>query len=139
MFSGFRKCSWSHVGAIEQAEGNHINILIDSCIHDLFRSWEQSGIYHFHARIPECLGQYQYSPGIPIKEFYSSADLPQDLEKKLLGYPGEFPFTRGVYPNMYRGRLWTMRMFSGFGTPEDTNRRLKYLIKHGTYLGKLPW
>ena len=49
----------------------------------------------------------------------------------MLGYPGEYPFTRGVYPNMYRGKYWTMRMFSGFGTPEDTNTRLKYLISHG--------
>lgn len=48
-----------------------------------------------------------------------------------LGYPGEFPFTRGVQPTMYRGRLWTMRQFAGFGSPEDTNRRFKYLLEHG--------
>jgi methylmalonyl-CoA mutase N-terminal domain/subunit len=48
-----------------------------------------------------------------------------------LGYPGEFPFTRGVQPSMYRGRLWTMRQFAGFGTPEDTNRRFLYLLEHG--------
>ena len=48
-----------------------------------------------------------------------------------LGYPGEYPFTRGVQPTMYRGRLWTMRQFAGFGTPEDTNRRFKYLLEHG--------
>lgn len=48
-----------------------------------------------------------------------------------LGYPGEFPFTRGVQPTMYRGRLWTMRQFAGFGTPEDTNARFKYLLDHG--------
>lgn len=51
--------------------------------------------------------------------------------EKMLGYPGEFPFTRGVQPSMYRGRLWTMRQFAGFGTPEDTNRRFKYLLEHG--------
>ena len=71
------------------------------------------------------------SSGIISKEVYTSGDIPQNTEKELLGMPGEFPFTRGVYPDMYRGRRWTMRMFSGFGTPEDTNRRLKYLIKHG--------
>ena len=49
----------------------------------------------------------------------------------LLGLPGSYPFTRRIYPNMYRGKLWTMRMFSGFWTPEDTNRRLKYLIDAG--------
>lgn len=48
-----------------------------------------------------------------------------------LGYPGEFPFTRGVQPSMYRGRFWTMRQFAGFGSPEDTNRRFKYLLEHG--------
>jgi methylmalonyl-CoA mutase N-terminal domain/subunit len=74
---------------------------------------------------------FQNSSGIGIKEVYTGSDLPENYEKKYLGMPGEYPFTRGVYPDMYRGRKWTMRMFSGFGTPEDTNRRLKYLIKHG--------
>src|SRR5215216_386097 len=53
-----------------------------------------------------------------------------DYEKDL-GDPGEFPFTRGVYPNMYRGRLWTMRQFAGFGTAEETNARFRYLLQHG--------
>ncbi len=75
--------------------------------------------------------EYTNSSGFELKEAYTSGDLPQDYEKRALGLPGEYPFTRGIYPNMYRGRLWTMRMFSGFGTPEDTNKRLKYLIKHG--------
>ena len=62
--------------------------------------------------------------------------VPQDLAGKFdfqrdLGYPGFYPYTRGVYPNMYKGRLWTMRMFSGFGTPEQTNQRYHYLLKHG--------
>ena len=48
-----------------------------------------------------------------------------------LGFPGEFPFTRGVYPSMYRGRLWTMRQFAGFGTAAETNRRFRYLLEHG--------
>ena len=48
-----------------------------------------------------------------------------------IGFPGEFPFTRGVYPSMYRGRLWTMRQFAGFGTAEETNERFRYLLDHG--------
>ncbi len=76
-------------------------------------------------------GNFQNSSGISIKEVYNGSDLPDDYEKKYLGMPGEYPFTRGVYPDMYRGKKWTMRMFSGFGTPEDTNKRLKYLIKQG--------
>ncbi len=75
--------------------------------------------------------EYRNSSEIPIHEIYTPGDLPPDYDKKELGLPGEYPFTRGIYPNMYRGKLWTMRMFSGFGTPEDTNRRLKYLISHG--------
>ena len=53
-----------------------------------------------------------------------------DYERDL-GYPGAFPFTRGVYPSMYRGRLWTMRQFAGFGTAEETNSRFRYLLDHG--------
>ncbi len=70
------------------------------------------------------------SSGIKIGQLYTPEDLTEDQFSRI-SYPGEYPFTRGVYPDMYGGRLWTMRMFSGFGTPEDTNRRLKYLIKHG--------
>src|SRR6185369_771855 len=53
-----------------------------------------------------------------------------DYERDL-GFPGSYPFTRGVYPSMYRGRLWTMRQFAGFGTPEETNERFRYLLEHG--------
>ncbi|MEA3287358.1 MAG: methylmalonyl-CoA mutase family protein [Candidatus Marinimicrobia bacterium] len=59
----------------------------------------------------------------------SQKDLDQYMEQ--LGFPGEYPFTRGVHPNMYRGRLWTMRQFAGFGTPEDTNQRFKFLLEQG--------
>ncbi|MCL4445198.1 MAG: methylmalonyl-CoA mutase family protein [Candidatus Thermoplasmatota archaeon] len=75
--------------------------------------------------------EYSNSSNIKIDELYTSQDLRKNFEDKYLGLPGSYPFTRGIYPNMYRGKLWTMRMFSGFGTPEDTNRRLKYLIEHG--------
>ncbi|EQD27173.1 methylmalonyl-CoA mutase, large subunit, partial [mine drainage metagenome] len=74
--------------------------------------------------------EYTNSSAIPVKEIYLPGDLGGDLGGRL-GLPGVYPFTRGIYPDMYRGRYWTMRMFSGFGTPEDTNRRLKYLIQHG--------
>jgi methylmalonyl-CoA mutase, N-terminal domain len=66
--------------------------------------------------------------GEPIRPLYTEADLPHPSE---IGLPGEFPFTRGVYPSMYRGRLWTMRQFAGFGTAEETNRRFHYLLGHG--------
>ena len=69
--------------------------------------------------------------GIPIKEIYTPQDLPSDLESRL-GTPGQYPFTRGVQKNMYRGRLWTMRQYAGFGTAEESNERYRYLLANGT-------
>src|SRR5204863_4938117 len=66
--------------------------------------------------------------GEPIRPLYTREDLPPD---EAIGFPGEYPFTRGVYPSMYRGRLWTMRQFAGFGTAEETNERFRYLLDHG--------
>jgi methylmalonyl-CoA mutase N-terminal domain/subunit len=68
--------------------------------------------------------------GEPIRPLYTEADLPEDPDSSI-GLPGEFPFTRGVYGSMYRGRLWTMRQFAGFGTAEETNARFRYLLDHG--------
>lgn len=69
---------------------------------------------------------FREQPPIVTPESLGSFDYHRDL-----GFPGEFPFTRGVQPTMYRGRLWTMRQFAGFGSPEDTNKRFKYLLEHG--------
>ncbi|MFQ5722095.1 MAG: methylmalonyl-CoA mutase [Candidatus Aminicenantales bacterium] len=69
--------------------------------------------------------------GRKVKEIYTPQDLKGFQYLKELGFPGEYPFTRGVHASMYRGRLWTMRQFSGFGTAEDTNQRYKYLLSHG--------
>ena len=68
--------------------------------------------------------------GEPIRPLYTDSDLPADPEAAI-GLPGEYPYTRGVYPSMYRGRLWTMRQFAGFGTVEETNERFHYLLDHG--------
>jgi methylmalonyl-CoA mutase, N-terminal domain len=69
--------------------------------------------------------------GLDINRLYSRDDLKDWLPENDLGSPGEFPFTRGIYSTMYRGRLWTMRQFAGFGSAMDTNRRFKYLLQHG--------
>jgi methylmalonyl-CoA mutase N-terminal domain/subunit len=69
--------------------------------------------------------------GEPVEPLYTSEDLEGFDPDRDLGSPGEFPYTRGPYHTMYRGRLWTMRQFSGFGTPEQTNERYKFLLKHG--------
>jgi methylmalonyl-CoA mutase N-terminal domain/subunit len=68
--------------------------------------------------------------GIPVEPLYTPDNVEVDYERDL-GFPGEPPFTRGVYPSMYRGRLWTMRQFAGFGTAEETNARFRYLLDHG--------
>jgi methylmalonyl-CoA mutase N-terminal domain/subunit len=69
--------------------------------------------------------------GKKIKELYTPLDLDGSNYSSQLGFPGEYPYTRGIHPTMYRGRLWTMRQFSGFGSAEDTNKRYKYLLSHG--------
>src|SRR3977135_4384097 len=67
--------------------------------------------------------------GEPVQPLYTDQALPEDADVSI-GLPGQFPFTRGVYPSMYRGRLWTMRQFAGFGTAEETNERLRYPLDH---------
>ncbi|MBI1956495.1 MAG: methylmalonyl-CoA mutase family protein [Acidobacteria bacterium] len=69
--------------------------------------------------------------GFPVNELYTPDDLAGFDERRDLGEPGQFPFVRGIHPNMYRGKLWTMRQFSGFATPEETNQRYRYLLSQG--------
>ncbi len=75
--------------------------------------------------------RFETLSGIPIERVYTPESLGDWSPDEKLGEPGQYPFTRGVYPTMYRGRLWTMRMFAGFGRPEDTNERFKYLLAQG--------
>src|SRR6266446_2745820 len=69
--------------------------------------------------------------GLPLERLYTEESLTGWDEEKALGYPGEFPYTRGIYPSMYRGRLWTMRQYAGFGSAVDSNRRYRYLLSKG--------
>jgi len=93
--------------------------------------WEAETYGPFLRQAPERGVPFESLSGIPLQPLYTPADLGGWDYAKKLGFPGEFPFTRGVYPSMYRGRLWTMRMFAGFGRPEDTNARFKYLLEQG--------
>jgi methylmalonyl-CoA mutase, N-terminal domain len=81
-----------------------------------------------YARTPERDALFSTISGEPVEPLYTAEDVP---EPERIGFPGEYPFTRGVYPSMYRGRLWTMRQFAGFGTAEETNARFRYLLDHG--------
>src|SRR3954449_1952480 len=77
--------------------------------------------------------RYTTISGLPVNRLYTPADLPEDWTyEKYLGYPGQVPYTRGIHATGYRGKLWTMRQFSGFASPEETNARYKYLLAHGT-------
>jgi methylmalonyl-CoA mutase N-terminal domain/subunit len=78
--------------------------------------------------VPERDALFTTLSGEPVAPLYTAEDVGP---RERIGFPGEFPFTRGVYPSMYRGRLWTMRQFAGFGTAEETNERFRYLLDHG--------
>jgi methylmalonyl-CoA mutase, N-terminal domain len=84
-----------------------------------------------YGRQPEREASFETISGEPVAPLYTPDDLAGWDPERDLGFPGEFPYTRGVYPSMYRGRLWTMRQFAGFGTAEETNARFRYLLDHG--------
>jgi len=93
--------------------------------------WERETYRPYVERTPERSVPFESLSGIPIRPLYTAEDLAGWDAQAKLGFPGEFPYTRGPYPSMYRGKLWTMRMFAGFGRPEDTNARFKYLLQQG--------
>jgi methylmalonyl-CoA mutase N-terminal domain/subunit len=93
--------------------------------------WKRETYDEATKKAPERAVPFESLSGIPIEALYTPESLPDWSYADKLGHPGEYPFTRGVYPTMYRGRLWTMRMFAGFGSPEDTNARFKYLLAQG--------
>ena len=92
--------------------------------------WEQTTLKKTLDRFPERYEEFITTSGEPVQRLYTPLDTEGDYMEKL-GFPGEYPFTRGIHPTMHRGRLWTMRMFAGFGTAEETNARFKYLLEQG--------
>jgi methylmalonyl-CoA mutase N-terminal domain/subunit len=94
------------------------------------QNWEKSELTSFLKRQPESKPEYHSASGLPLKRVYTALDSAQTPLADI-GLPGQYPFTRGPYPTMYRGRLWTMRQIAGFGTGADTNKRFKYLIAQG--------
>jgi len=95
------------------------------------KRWERKLLRPWLLDSPERRKVFENLSGITLNRMYTPRDLASGDYTRDLGFPGEFPYTRGIYPTMYRGRTWTMRLFSGFGAPEDTNRRLRYLLDHG--------
>lgn len=91
--------------------------------------WEQRTVAPVIEKFPERIQNFQTSSHIPVDRIY----LPRPISyRETLGFPGEYPFTRGPYPTMYRGKLWTMRQYAGYATAEESNRRYRYLLEHGT-------
>ena len=93
-------------------------------------NWEKEITSKSLEKLPE-KGEFSTSSNIPINRIYTPLDIADFDYLRDLGFPGEYPLTRGVYPTMYRARLWTMRQYAGFGTAEQTNQRFKYLLEHG--------
>jgi methylmalonyl-CoA mutase, N-terminal domain len=95
--------------------------------------WTKSTLEQTIAKMPERYGENDFTTvsGMPVDRLYTPADIAEFDYERDLGLPGEYPFTRGVHANMYRAKPWTMRLFAGFGTAEETNARFKYLLEHG--------
>ncbi len=98
---------------------------------DRERSWEKTQLRPALERSPERSTEFTTISGHPIRRLYTQGDLAEWDPARDLGVPGAPPYTRGIHPSMYRGRLWTMRQFAGFGSAEDTNRRFRYLLSQG--------
>lgn len=92
--------------------------------------WHKAQVEKTLTRFPERSEQFATNSGMPVERLYTPANVATDYLNDL-GFPGEFPFTRGVQPTMYRGRFWTMRQYAGFGTAEESNARYKYLLANG--------
>ena len=100
-------------------------------IEEARRAWEQRVLKPALDKAPERDALFTTSWGSPMERIYTPADARGLDYLKDLGFPGQFPFTRGVHPTMYRGRLWTMRQYAGFGSAEETNARYRYLLEQG--------
>jgi methylmalonyl-CoA mutase N-terminal domain/subunit len=95
-----------------------------SAITDREAEWEDKVVSKTLARAPERKPKFETSSGIPVERLYTPEDAePSDTYLAELGFPGQYPFTRGVQPTMYRGRFWTMRQYAGFGTAVESNTR----------------
>src|SRR5512135_1386012 len=92
--------------------------------------WEEAVLQPFLKKTKEQRERFETLSHIPVERLY----LPDDIDDgyaKDVGFPGQYPFTRGIYPTMYRGRLWTMRQYAGYATAEETNTRYKFLLSQG--------
>src|SRR6185369_16836423 len=95
------------------------------------REWEERTLKPTLKRMPESKKTFTTTSLAPIERLYTPASIPDFDYETELGFPGEPPYTRGIHATGYRGKMWTMRQFAGFGSAFDTNQRFKYLLEHG--------
>ena len=96
------------------------------------QNWEENSVARSLQRMPERKKYFKTLSDIPVQALYTPEDMPTSTYLEDLGFPGEYPYTRGAQPTMYRARFWTMRQFAGLGNADETNKRFKYLIANGT-------
>ena len=100
-------------------------------VSDEEKRWNDEVVRYWLYRMPERREEFLTSSGFELKRLYTPVDTADADYLRDIGFPGDYPFTRGLHATMYRGRFWTMRQFSGFGTADETNRRFKYLLDEG--------
>ncbi|WFA07725.1 methylmalonyl-CoA mutase family protein [Tissierella sp. Yu-01] len=100
-------------------------------LNEAFNSWEKNKVEKTINKFPERKDEFTTGSGAEVKRLYTPLDIANINYNDELGYPGQYPYTRGVQPTMYRGRLWTMRQYAGFGNAEESNERYKYLLEQG--------
>ena len=95
------------------------------------QEWLETKVKKALTKVPERKKEFKTFSGIPLKRIYTPEDIKDIDYFEDIAFPGEFPYTRGIYPLMYRSRLYTIRQYTGWGTAEETNQRWKYLLAHG--------
>ena len=100
-------------------------------VQDAYQKWNETNYQKSIKKFPERQKEFTTQSFTPVKPVYLPTDVSQEDYNEKLGFPGEYPFTRGVQPTMYRGRLWTMRQYAGFGTAKESNERYRYLLSQG--------
>src|SRR5437867_8419989 len=128
---GYRKRTLQEIRKKQKAKPSTFNPKYLAGLRRQEAQWQRKTLGKWARESPERKKEFRNPSNIPIGRLYTPEDIAYRDEAEQAGFPGEYPYLRGYYPTMYRERLWTMRMFSGFGTPEDTNKRLHYLLEHG--------
>ena len=100
-------------------------------LRDAMKAWEEQTLKPTLARAKERVAEFTTPSGLPVKRLYTPEDAEGRDYLEAVGFPGQYPFTRGIYPTMYRGQLWTMRQYAGIGTAKESNERFRYLLKEG--------